>query len=80
VFENKLTRINVHILIQFYFLGCRNVEAGQKTIKQHISSDASIELYELDLKSFTSVKSFAQQVLTNHDQIHILVNNGKLKI
>lgn len=56
------------------------MKAGHKTIKQHIRSDASIEIYELDLKSFTSVKSFAQQVLTNHDQIHILVNNGKFKI
>jgi len=56
------------------------VKAGQKTIQQHILSDASIEIYELDLKSFTSVKSFAKQVLSNHDEIHILVNNGKLKI
>lgn len=56
------------------------MEAGQKTIQQHISSDASIEIYELDLKSFTSVKSFAQQVLSKHDQIHILVNNGKFKM
>lgn len=64
-------------LILLITLGCRNVRAGQKTIKQHISTDASIELYELDLKSFTSVKSFAQQILTKHDQIHLLINNGK---
>ncbi|XP_060875020.1 dehydrogenase/reductase SDR family member on chromosome X-like [Metopolophium dirhodum] len=67
----KLVQCEMHIVI-----GCRNVKAGQKTIQQHISSDASIEIYELDLKSFTSVKSFAQQVLSNHDQIHILVNNA----
>ncbi|XP_015370859.1 PREDICTED: dehydrogenase/reductase SDR family member on chromosome X-like [Diuraphis noxia] len=67
----KLVQCEMHIVI-----GCRNVKAGQKTIKQHIPSDASIEIYELDLKSFTSVKGFAQQVLTNHDQIHILVNNA----
>ncbi|KAL4107324.1 hypothetical protein QTP88_017687 [Uroleucon formosanum] len=67
----KLVQCGVHIVI-----GCRNVVAGQKTIQQHISSDVSIEIYELDLKSFTSVKSFAQQVLSKHDQIHILVNNA----
>lgn len=53
------------------------MKAGQKTIDQHISRDAFVEIYELDLKSFTSVKSFAQQVLYNHDQVHLLVNNGK---
>lgn len=56
------------------------MKAGQRIIHQHITSNASIEIYELDLKSFTSVKSFAQQVLQNHDQIHLLVNNGKIKI
>jgi hypothetical protein len=54
------------------------VKVGQRIIQQHITPDASIEIHELDLKSFTSVKSFAKQVLYNHDQIHILVNNGKL--
>lgn len=54
------------------------MKAGQKTIQQHISPAASIEIYELDLKSFISVKSFAHRVLSNHDQIHLLINNGKL--
>lgn len=54
------------------------MKAGQNTIKRHISEYASIEIYELDLKSFTSVKSFAQQVLSKHNQIHLLVNNGNI--
>lgn len=62
----------------YLILGCRNVKDGQRAIQQHISSDASIEIYALDLKSFTSVKRFTQQVLTKHDQIHLLINNGKL--
>lgn len=50
-------------------------------IQQYISSDllSSIEVYELDLKSFTSVKCFAEQVLSIHNKIHLLVNNGKIK-
>ncbi|XP_016661808.1 short-chain dehydrogenase-like isoform X2 [Acyrthosiphon pisum] len=74
----KLVQCEMHIVIGpvNYRAGCRNVKKGQKIIQQHISSDASIEIYELDLKSFTSVKSFAQQVLSNHNQIHILVNNA----
>ncbi|XP_060854496.1 dehydrogenase/reductase SDR family member on chromosome X-like [Rhopalosiphum padi] len=67
----KLVQCEMHIVI-----GCRNVKAGQRIIQQHITPDASIEIHELDLKSFTSVKSFAKQVLYNHDQIHILVNNA----
>lgn len=67
----KLVQCEMRIVI-----GCRNVKAGQKTIQQHVSPDASIEIYELDLKSFTSVKSFAYQVLSNHDQIHLLINNA----
>lgn len=54
------------------------MKAGLKTIQQHISSDASIEIYKLDLKSFTSVKSFAQQVLSKHNKINLLINNGTL--
>jgi len=67
----KLVQCEMHIVI-----GCRNVKTGQRIIQQHITPDASIEIYELDLKSFNSVKSFAKQVLYNHDQIHILVNNA----
>uniref|UniRef100_A0A2H8TZU1 Dehydrogenase/reductase SDR family member on chromosome X n=1 Tax=Melanaphis sacchari TaxID=742174 RepID=A0A2H8TZU1_9HEMI len=67
----KLVQCEMHIII-----GCRHVNAAQKIIQQHIMYDASIEFYELDLKSFTSVKNFAKQVLHNHDQIHILVNNA----
>lgn len=59
------------------FLGCRNVSNGHKTIQQHISSNISIEVLELDLKSFRSVKNFADKVLSKHEQIHLLVNNGK---
>lgn len=56
------------------------MKAGHKTIKQHVPSNASIELFELDLKSLTSVKYFAQKVLSKHNQIHLLINNGKFKI
>lgn len=56
------------------------MKAGHKTIKQHVLSDASIEIFELDLKSLTSVSHFAQKVLSKHNQIHLLINNGKLKI
>lgn len=60
----------------YIFLGCRDVDVGKKKLKQYIPSDASIEVYKLDLKSFTSVHKFAQQILSKHKQIHLLVNNG----
>lgn len=56
------------------------MKAAQKAIQEHISTDASFEIYELDLKSFTSVKRFALQVLSKHDKIHLLINNGKYNI
>ncbi|XP_025407370.1 dehydrogenase/reductase SDR family member on chromosome X-like isoform X2 [Sipha flava] len=67
----KLIECEMHVII-----GCRDVKAGQRAIQQHISTDASIEIYALDLKSFTSVKHFTQQILTKHDQIHLLINNA----
>lgn len=56
------------------------MKIGHKTIKQHVPSNASIEIFELDLKSLTSVKHFAQKVLSKHNQIHLLINNGTFKI
>jgi len=56
------------------------VKAGHKTIQEHVPSNASIEIFELDLKSLTSVKNFAQHILSKHDQIHVLINNGKFKV
>jgi len=67
----KLAQCEMHII-----LGCRNVKVAKKIVQQHIPSDISIEIYELDLKSFTSVKNFAQQILSKHDQIHLLINNA----
>ncbi|VVC32302.1 Hypothetical protein CINCED_3A006046 [Cinara cedri] len=67
----KLAQCGMHIII-----GCRNIEAGQKIFQQQIFSDVSIEIYELDLKSFTSVSRFAQKILFRHNQVHLLINNA----
>lgn len=56
------------------------MKTGYKTIEQYVPSNASIEIFELDLKSLTSVKYFARQVLSKHNKIHLLINNGKFKI
>ncbi|XP_050420618.1 retinol dehydrogenase 12-like [Adelges cooleyi] len=67
----KLLQCNLHVIV-----GCRDVSLGFNAIKQIAPMNGSFVVYKLDLKSFASVKNFAQQVLSKYDQIHLLVNNA----
>ena len=65
-------------------LACRDSERGAETVRQlqlglEESQLARVEQMELDLASLASVRSFAQQYVTDigHDEgLHVLVNNG----
>ena len=69
---------NVHVV-----LGCRNVEAGctiADDINNRPGSTSKAECYELDLASFSSVRSFANRIISTCDKlganIRGLVNNA----
>lgn len=59
-------------------LACRNMEKGDKALKEILSScpGADIELEQLDLASQKSVKNFAERVIEKHKRLDLLVNNG----
>lgn len=59
-------------------LACRSRERGQRTLAeiQVASKDACLLLGEVDLSSMTSVRSFAQWLLQECPEIHLLVNNA----
>ncbi|XP_050545832.1 dehydrogenase/reductase SDR family member on chromosome X-like isoform X2 [Daktulosphaira vitifoliae] len=67
----KLLSCEMHVII-----GCRNVKVGESVLQQLALSNMSFEVYSLDLKSFSSVKNFAQRVLSKYSCIDVLVNNA----
>ncbi|KAF8774272.1 Retinol dehydrogenase 13 like protein [Argiope bruennichi] len=59
-------------------LACRDVQKGYEAVKD-ISDKIrkpNLVVKRLDLASFASIKSFAQNVLENEPYIHILINNA----
>ncbi|XP_022187488.2 retinol dehydrogenase 11 isoform X2 [Nilaparvata lugens] len=59
-------------------IGCRNVEAGigvMQEVRRDISS-GEFSVLKLDMMSFESIKKFADKVLEECPQIHILINNA----
>ncbi|XP_072154000.1 polyprenol dehydrogenase [Bemisia tabaci] len=70
----KLLLCDMHVII-----GCRNPEKGEQAVQKIRSFGVltgTTSIYPLNLKSLTSVKQFAESVLENHAQIHILINNA----
>ncbi|XP_035884062.1 retinol dehydrogenase 11-like isoform X3 [Phyllostomus discolor] len=59
-------------------LACRNRERGQWALAeiQAASKDACLLLGEVDLSSMASIRSFAQWLLQECPEIHLLVNNA----
>ena len=59
-------------------LGNRQSEKSDAAVAELRASlpDASVEVINLDLTSLASVRAFAQQVLSLHDRIDLLVNNA----
>ena len=52
-------------------------EAAAAEIRERVAG-AEIELEDLDLASFDSIRSMAGRVLDRHEQLHVLVNNAGL--
>merc|ERR1719391_36786 len=59
-------------------LACRNKQRGMAAVEKvkKETGNQNVELKELDLSSFVSVKKFAQDVNTTLGKVDILVNNG----
>ncbi|MHA2252359.1 MAG: SDR family NAD(P)-dependent oxidoreductase, partial [Candidatus Kariarchaeaceae archaeon] len=58
---------------------CRRVEAGKKAFEK-FESDGSVDIMELDLGSFSSVRSFVKNFKEKYDQLDGLVNNAGIMI
>ncbi|VVC91036.1 retinol dehydrogenase 11-like [Leptidea sinapis] len=56
-------------------MGVRNIEAGKKLAKTMENGD-NLHAFQLDLESLKSVKEFADNVLREFPEIHLLVNNA----
>ena len=63
-------------------LAVRNVEKGKRIIEKFHSEnpDADLTVMHLDLADLKSVKDFADQYRSNHDHLHILINNAGVMI
>jgi NAD(P)-dependent dehydrogenase (short-subunit alcohol dehydrogenase family) len=59
-------------------MACRDLDRGRRAlagIKQAVP-DAKLELMELDLASFESIRAFAKSFKSRHDKLDVLINNG----
>lgn len=58
-------------------LGNRNMKKALKVKEELLSlKDGDIDLLELDLSSFISIRSFTEKIKNNYDKIDILINNA----
>ena len=69
----KLTRKGAHVM-----LACRDRKRGEAALAllNADSPSAHTELVILDLASLASIRGFAEQELTKHRPIHVLINNA----
>jgi NAD(P)-dependent dehydrogenase (short-subunit alcohol dehydrogenase family) len=69
----KMARKGAHVM-----LACRDRQRGEDALSQlgENSPSAHTELVIFDLASLASVRDFAEQELTKHRPIHILINNA----
>jgi NAD(P)-dependent dehydrogenase (short-subunit alcohol dehydrogenase family) len=63
-------------------LAVRNVEKGKKIIEKFHSEnpDAALTVMHLDLADLKSIKDFADRYRSNHDHLHVLINNAGVMI
>lgn len=59
---------------------CRSAERGQAAIDdiQSVQPDARLELAQIDLSDFESIRAGTDAILRRHSAIHVLVNNAAL--
>lgn len=59
-------------------LGVRNMDKGSAAAKEmrERTGGGDVEVMQIDLALFDSVREFAKQFLAAHDQLHLLVNNA----
>jgi len=57
---------------------CRNKEKGEKAKQEIIQAteNKNVELLLCDLASLNDVKRFSEEFLTNHSNLHVLINNA----
>jgi len=70
----KFLRLGVRVII-----GCRSPEKVQAKFEEEISAQklaGTVESFQLDLSSLTSVRTFAQSVISLNTPIHVLANNA----
>ncbi len=63
-------------------LAVRNVEKAKRIIEKFRSEnpDVTMTFMHLDLADLKSIKDFADQYLSSHDHLHILINNAGVMI
>ena len=59
-------------------LACRSQEKGKKaeTDVRRESGSSNVHFHQLDLSSFTSIKKFAKDILSEESRIDVLINNA----
>ena len=62
---------------------CRNVEKGEKAVQKikndaAVSTETSVEMWQLDLGDFSSVKAFAEKVNKELGRLDIVIENAGL--
>jgi NAD(P)-dependent dehydrogenase (short-subunit alcohol dehydrogenase family) len=59
-------------------IGCRNREKGEAAVEEikQASGNPNIELLQLDLASFKSVKAAAEEFKRRHNRLDVLINNA----
>jgi len=70
----KLVKLGARVIV-----GCRSHELAQKKFDDMFKPDSSVgsvEVYNLDLRSLKSVRSFSKTVLSLDCPIHVLINNA----
>jgi NAD(P)-dependent dehydrogenase (short-subunit alcohol dehydrogenase family) len=63
-------------------LAVRNVEKAQRVIDRFLTEnpDANMAAMHLDLANLKSIKDFADKYMSNHDRLHLLINNAGIMI
>lgn len=59
-------------------LGCRNMSAGRQAVEKisKIANNEDVMLYQLDLASFASIRSFASEINQKEAGLNVLINNA----
>lgn len=63
-------------------MACRNLEKGDKAREKIIrqAPEANLELMQLDLSKFSSVRAFAEEYKQKHEPLDLLINNAGIMI